>query len=470
MLYQNIKEVTPSVLKALVMKSGQRSKEMHNLYERYKGSKDGVPIKTRQYMIDDVKQKGKINNKLANDFFSEIVDMKVGFFCGVPISYVIKNDNDEGPEHEFLERFNKMNNMADLDLQNAKMATICGYSARLFYYNADAEIEIAQINPWEVFFVGESYEEPDISVRFYCMDELDAKGEWVKVHYAQVYDASTITKYKRMDKEESYTVIETVNHKFPGNPLIGFLNNEETLGDAERVLELIDGYDKTISDINSELEQFRLAYLAVYGATIDEEIIEMAKRTGAFSLQGDNAKIEFITKSLDDSILEHHMDRLERNIYRFSRTPNMNDQSFAGDLSGIAMKFKFRSFEDKCKTAELKFKKALRSQYKLLCAVWQMKGISIDFLDINFIFTRNYPQNLLEEIDFLTKAKGIITEETAFSNVSFIENPKEEIEALEEQKQEDMDKFLVTGGAYQSAQNTDSQPQEPVKNDDTTTD
>jgi SPP1 family phage portal protein len=142
----------------------------------------------------------------------------------------------------------------------------------------------------------------------------------------------------------------------------------------------------------------------------------------------------------------------------------MNDQSFAGDLSGVAMKYKFRSFEDKCKTAELKFKKSLMEQYKILCAVWSAQGITIDPMDIDFTFTRNYPQNLTEEIDFLTKAKGIITEETAFANVSFIENPKEEIEKLDEQKQEDMDQFLATGGAIQTAQNTDTQ-KEPVKDD-----
>ena len=45
----------------------------------------GVPILTRIYEIGGVKQKDKVNNKVANDFVGEIVDMKVGFFCGIPI-------------------------------------------------------------------------------------------------------------------------------------------------------------------------------------------------------------------------------------------------------------------------------------------------------------------------------------------------------------------------------------------------
>lgn len=452
MIYQDIKTINGKIIQSLITKSSARHTEIKSMYDRYKGI---VPIKSRVYEIDNIKQTGKINNKIANDFFSEIVDMKVGFFCGVPITYNIKSEDEENTAQDFLNDYNKENNIADFDLQNAKIATICGYSARLFYYEG-ASIKIYQVNPWEVIFIGKTYDSPDISIRYYTSEEIDEQGNWNKVYYADVYDQSNITKYKRKEKEEEYQISETGSHLFPSNPLIGFLNNEEAIGDVERVIELIDGYDRTISDINSELEQFRLAYLAVYGATIDDEIINKAKTTGAFGLPGQNAKIEFITKNLDDNILEHHMDRLERNIYRFSRTPNMNDQSFSGNLTGVAMKYKFRSFEDKCKTAELKFKTSLMSQYKILCAVWASQGININYLDIDFIFTRNYPQNLTEEIDFLTKAKGIITEETAFSNVSFIQNPKEEIEALDEQKQEDMDTFL------QNTKNTDSQNMEPV--------
>ena len=87
MLYKNIETVDARIIKILIKDAEKRHDKIKDYYERYKGTEKGVPILTRKYYIDKVEQKDKINNKLANDFFGEIVDMKVGFFCGVPITY-----------------------------------------------------------------------------------------------------------------------------------------------------------------------------------------------------------------------------------------------------------------------------------------------------------------------------------------------------------------------------------------------
>jgi SPP1 family phage portal protein len=174
---------------------------------------------------------------------------------------------------------------------------------------------------------------------------------------------------------------------------------------------------------------------------IDEKTLEAVKQSGAFSLP-DGATIQFITKNLNDAIIEHHLDRLERNIYRFSKTPNMNDANFSGNLTGIALKFKFRSFEDKCKVSELKFQKSLNAQFELLAPLWQARGIDIDPDEITYQFKRNYPQNLPEEAQLLTTLKGVVSEETALSLVSFVPDVQEEIDKLKKEKQENMDEFI----------------------------
>jgi len=442
MIYPNT-EITPD--------SACRNREMKSLYERYKGSKEGVPILVRKYMIDGIEQKGKVNNKLSNDFFSEIIDMKVGFFCGIPISYTIDKNNYNETEYdkiiESIKNFNKINSIAECDLETSKRVTICGLSGRLYYYDEDSNIRIKQINPWELIFLGETIDDPVQTIRLYSTTGSDGK----EIKHADVYNNTEIKMYEykvynglsSYILEDKWELVLTVPHLMPFNPLIGFANNDEYLGDAEKVLSLIDAYDKALSDINSEIEQFRLAYLAAYGFEISEETVQMAIKTGAFSITDPQCKLEFLTKHLDDTILEHHLDRLERNIYRFSRTPNMNDQSFAGQITGVALKYKFRSFEDKCTTSELKYKKSLRQQSKILSAIWEnADSIISNYLDYEFVFTRKYPQNLIEEIDFLVKAKGIIPDSLAFSLVSFIEDPEKIKEELEEQQQLKLDDFL----------------------------
>jgi SPP1 family phage portal protein len=445
-LFNNITAINAHVIKKIIDESAGRRAEMKSLYDRYKGCKDGVPILTRKYKIDNEEQQGKINNKLANDFFSEIVDMKVGFLCGVPISYTL--DKEKYPEAEYkknmeaIQYFNKINTIPDVDAESAKLATICGLSSRLFYYDEEANVKISLIKPWETCYIGDTIDAPLISLRIYETETINGDGKEIELYNVDVFDKTLIAHWERKEDEDLYKFIKESPHKMPFNPLFGVANNDELIGDAEKVLTLIDGYDRTFSDVDSELEQLRLAYLAAYGFDISPEVLKAARQTGAFSVPVDG-RIEWLIKTLDDIIIEHHLDRLEKNIYRFSKTPNMNDISAASQIANATMKFKFKSFEDKCKTAELKFAKSLIQQYKLLSDIWKLQNkASVNYLDMEFIFTRNYPQNLLEEIKFLTDAKGIITDETAFGLVSFIKDPTKEAAALEEQKQASIDEFM----------------------------
>lgn len=429
MLIKSDDIITVENLKALVDKCKTRHDEMYKLHLRYKTDKEGTPIKKREYMIDQVKQTGKINNHLNNDFFSEIVDTKIGFFVGVPIVYGVDEkaygETEKKKIDEYITDFNAINNIADLDSETAKRTAIYGSCGRLMYIE-DAIIKAKIYEGYNCIFIGDSIAEPRQSVYYYHDDDA-------KKTTAYLYDETNVIKCAMKDDEEKFSVIEGATaHGFDICPLFGFANNDELLGDGEKVLELIDAYDRGLSDINNELEQFRLAYLAFIGVKPTEETLEAAKQTGAFYIPLTDGRVEFIMKNLNDAIIEHHLDRIEANIYRFSATPNMKDISFAGNLTGVAMAYKFRPFEYKCKTMELKFKTALSHQYKIMQFILNAKGIPINYMDMDFVFVRNYPQNLLEEAQILTLLKGQVSEKTRYSVMSFIDDPQAEIEAMQE--------------------------------------
>lgn len=71
---------------------------------------------------------------------------------------------------------------------------------------------------------------------------------------------------------------------FDGCPLFGLANNKELKGDAEKVLSLIDAYDRTLSDASNEIEQYRLAYLILKGLGADEDTLQQLKKTGILEL------------------------------------------------------------------------------------------------------------------------------------------------------------------------------------------
>jgi SPP1 family phage portal protein len=437
--------ITSDIIKDLISDHTARHAVMKSLYERYKATITGVPVFTRTF--DD---ENKVNNKLNNDFFGDIIDTKIGYFAGKPISYSIDRnmymqDGKNLDETLYLKHthvisgFNIRCNIEDLDSETAKKAAICGYGSRLLYIDKNAMERVIDIDPWETIFVNDgSISEAQYALRYYTISVIK-DNKTVERTRVEWYDAQNITFYIMNDKGE-YVLddMESVNpkpHLFDDVPLLCFPNNEELQGDVEKVLHLIDGYDNTLSDINSELEQFRLAYMVFVGMELDAETIDAAKRTGAFGLE-EGCSAAFLTKTLNDVIIENHLNRLEENILRFAKSVNFGDESFGGTITGIAMKFKLFGLESKCITAERKFTASLRNQYRILTTAWQKKGIAIDYTNIFFTFKRNFPLNLLDEADTTTKLKGQISERTRLSLLSFVDDVEYEMQLIEQENSE----------------------------------
>ncbi len=420
-------QVTSQIIKDLIDDHAPIRAKMLSLYNRYKT--DDLPILNREF-----EDENKINRKLNNSFDSEIVDTKVGYFIGNPISYQV-DDVQQGSEKvdATLTDFALRNSVDDLDSETVKMATICGYAARLLYIDRDGLECAMKVNPWEVILVYDrSINEPQFALRYYDITVKDGYKEKTKTR-VEWYDDQLVTYYLQDDSGEYVLDIsEPVNpqpHLFDLVPVIVFPNNEEQQGDAEKVLNLIDAYDRTLSDVNSEIEQFRLAYMAFYGYDPDEETLAKARKTGAFGLdeKSEGVGIEFITKTMNDTAVENHLNRLEGNIMRFGKTVNMTDESFASNLSGVAIRYKLMALENKCITMERKMTAALRQQFRVLATAWAKKGIPVDYTNIFFQFKRNLPVNLLDEAQTTAQLRGHVSERTRLSQLSFVDDVEWEL-------------------------------------------
>jgi len=439
--------VMANIINDLINDHAIKKDKMIGNYKRYKASKDpdGVPVFSRKF-----KDKNKINNKINNSFDADIIDVKVGYMLGNPIIYEIQKElytKDDvlqevayEKDNSIIENFNMRNNIADLDSETLKMASICSYGARLLYINGEGKVNAMNLDPWEVIFITDgSLDLPQYAMRYYEITDGDEK----KV-YVEWYNDTTI-KFYISSKDEKTNTLSFIPYKkdgmfekphmFGGIPLIEFANNKEKQGDCERVYGLIDAYDKTLSDINSELEQFRLAYMAFYGLVPSEEVIDRAKRTGALGLSDPDSRVEFLVKQINDNVIEHHLDRIENNIYSFAKSVNFTDEAFGGNISGIAMKFKMFGLESKCITSERKFNTGLRNQYKLLTSTWSIKGTDIDFTSISFIWTRNFPLNLLDESTTAMNLQGIVSKKTVLSTLSIVDDPEKEMAEIERENE-----------------------------------
>ena len=402
-------------------------------------------------------------NRLVNDFFGQTIDNTVGYFLGNPVilnytepveKKAIPEPNDVGVDLEeiedtavqdFLDYLVIDNDMADTIIEWGKEAMIKGLSHLLVYQNEESKTKVMKVSPEDMILVykNSSTKELQYAIRLYDIDTEDTDKT---THYAEVYSVGKMELFKSVDggtstkgkgrEFASYEFVEETQLIYERIPVVTMYNNEEQMSDLEKIESLVADYDKVLSDVSDEFSAFRNAYLMLKNMIVGEDGKKQLKDEGIIEVM-ENGDAKFITKQIQTEALENHLNRLEANIYKFSQVPNLSDESFAGNLSGVAIRFKLFGLETKCIIKERKMEKALRDFVRILSVPIRVEtGHEIDIVNLKVEFTRNVPNNLTEIVDTVTKLDGKVDKETLLSLLPFIDNPKEVLEKLEQEAQE----------------------------------
>ena len=411
------------------------------------------------------KDDNKPNNRIANDFFSQIIDNTVGYFLGNPVilNYtepqaekkpveidpvdvgVDLGDIADTEVQDELDNICAENDKDDLFIEWGKEAMIKGLSHILVYQNEESKTKFMRVSPEDCIIVykNSSTHEAKWKIRLYDIDTEDTKKT---THYAEVYDAtgcdifisqedSTGVRGRNSRLVSSYTFQKRVPHIYGRIPIVTLYNNEEQMSDLERIETLVNDYDKVLSDMSNEFEAFRNAYLMLKNMVAGKDALDKLKVEGILEIM-ENGDAKFLTKQIQTDAIENHLDRLERNIYKFSQVPDLSDESFAGNLSGIAIRFKLFGLETKCIIKERKMERAIKELFRVLYAPLRvLTGHEPDVLNLKVEFTRNVPTNTTELVDTVCKLEGKVDKETLLSLLPFVDNPKEILEKLEAEAQ-----------------------------------
>lgn len=420
-------EFTSDILKDLINNHLQNDvPRLKQLYRFYKGNHTILERK----MADPTKP----NNKLVNNFYGQIVDDILGYFLGIPV--IIQHNFDDDIQEQLDIIFNE-NDKDDLLMEIGKEMSIKGKSALLVYQDENSRTRLVQIPAEEVIFIYDNSKPDELiyAIRVYELEQVQSSGEVKRIRYAEVYDRHTITYY--IENEGEYVLDNgrpnPVPHIFEDVPIVPFVNNKEEMGDFEKIITLVNDYDRVISDASNEQEAFRNAYLVLINMIADKELIERLKQEGILALDEDG-DARFLTKNIQTDALENHLNRLEENIYRFAQVPNLSDEKFAHNLSGVAIKFKLFSLENKCIIKERKMVKSIKKVLKLLAKpIKVITGKEIKLVDITIKFTRNVPANLLEVSQVVTNLNGLVDKHTLLSLLPFVDDPDVVLELLQKE-------------------------------------
>ena len=371
----------------------------------------------------------KPNNKIVNPFAHYITDIMTGYFMGEPVKY---NSNDDQQLEVIAAIFN-YNDEAAENSKLAEYASIYGVAYEIMYLDDDTNIRFKRIDTEGAIPIFENDIEGDLLyfIRYY--DEQNILTG-ISTTYVEVYSRSSITYYSL--SLGGLKFINQLEHHWGLVPINIYFNNDEELGDFETVFSEIDAYDKLESDNLNEIEYFNDAYLALYGVEgTDSEDIAAMKENRVLVLPED-AKAEWLIKSINDTYLENQKTRLDKNIHKFSYCPAMTDQDFAQNASGVAMKYKLMGLENATAKKESSFKVGLQRRIELICNMLAVQGTAYDYRAISIIFTRNIPNNIIEMADVINKVGHLYSEETQMNLLPIeVDYQKEQERKQEEQEQ-----------------------------------
>ena len=394
----------------LIQKHSTEKARLNKLLRYYKNEND--KITNREY-----KNKNKPQNRLSHPYCQYITNTAVGYFLGKPVTY----QTEDNKLLESLTDMFRYNDEADNNTTLAKMASMYGYAYEIMYIDKWAKPRFKAIDPAELIVCYDNTLEENIvlAIRYYdeevgedeVITRLEIYTKPIQNEQGQVVGNGKLI--KGILKDDAVTLQEELDCYFDDIPVNVYINNDELYGDYERVLNLVDAMDKAQSDTANDFELFTNCMLVVNGELIDDEQAQNLSDINVIQFLNSDSDAKYLIKNIQDTALENYKNRLNEDIHRFSFVPNMADENFSNNASGVAMKFKLMGLENLISVKEAKFKKGLMKRIELLCAYTKMKNNSdYSYLAIEPIFTRNTPANELEISQMMQNLTGILSEET----------------------------------------------------------
>ena len=394
-----------------------------------------------------MKDPSKANNKIANAYASYITDTLVGYFIGEPITY---SSNDKNLLQDLTMIF-EYNDEADENAELAKAASIYGVGYELLYVSEeDKMVRFKALNPKECIPIYDKSVEQNLIAFIRYYDDYDYVEDKTYTNI-EVIDSAQITRYRMSEQATSFSLLEQYPHYFGMVPIAIYKNNEDQTGDFENVISLIDAYDKMESDTLNDFEYFTDAYLALYGYTADGEDVAKMKEDRIL-LMDEGTSAEWLIKTVSDAYVENMKNRLDKDIHKFAKCPNMSDQEFASNASGIAIKFKLLGTENLVSIKERKFKRGLQQRLELISTINSVIREGFDWRAIDIIFTRNIPSNDVDIANMVNTLRDIVSDETLLAQIPFVEDVENELDKVKKEREENKETnpFFATGLSYQT--------------------
>ena len=418
----------------LIQKHAQERQYLKKLKSYYMGE--------HAILKHERRNKNAPNFKTVANHAKDIVDTATGYFMGNAIKY---NNTAEGDLEPLLLAFDGAE-IDQVDAQNALNMSIYGRAYEYIYAKEGlTELDSTSVDPENVFLVYDDSIERKVLFAVYYYEIKDDTKDATK-YQAEVFTQNLHHHIVLRDSSTGTTQNEEIEeHNLGQVPIIEYRNNHFAIGDYEQQISLIDAYNSLMGNRVNDKEQAVESILVLYGAQLADNLEDAREAMSILAEEGllelpTDAKADFLKNALDESATEILRKALKEDIYTFSHVPNLTDENFAGNSSGVAMEFKLLGLEMITKTKEASYKRGLRQRIAIFAHYLGMQQIALEAHSIVPQFSRGLPKNLLELSQIINNLEGKVSLRQLISLLPFVEDPDAELEELEEEKEKNKER------------------------------
>lgn len=378
--------------------------ERQRLYDYYRGEQSVDKGET---------VRGRPDNRLRAPFPRYITEVHTGYFLGLPPT--VAYGGAAGARYAALSR--------ELDLPHlyfdlGRDLSICGAGFALVWAERGG-VKVCRCDPCGCFAIrsGDAGAPLLAAVRLFASGRGGTRGVLYTAERLVpfVWDGTGVT----LGAAEE-NLLHTI-------PLLPFYNNCQGVGDFAMVTGLVDAYNVLLSGALDDMQSVANAFLALYGMQgTTQRDIEQANRSRILSLS-EGGRAEFVVKNLNHEALGQLEVNLRRSILQLSMTPDLCDEHFAGNSSGVALQYKLWGIEQVRAAKERTFTDGLRALLAVLTEGERLLGRSVDLTGGEVTFYKNLPKDNAALAETLLSLSPLLSRQTILENLPWVADAQEEL-------------------------------------------
>ena len=390
-----------------------------------------VPGQTSQYSANNCKY---------------ISDTKSSYVAGIPPLYSAGEGDAKG--QEIVDLYNRQVK-AQLDQVLVNDASRLGRAFEVCYCETETDEngratitpKSVEVSPLDAFVAYDQTLDPDSVFGAIHYMETNANNE--VTHYLDIYTATDRRRLKLAGagNTATWTLVDgPTPHGFDRVPIIEYANNSDYCGDFEPILSLQRALNETLSDRVRDKNRFASAIMVGKGVNLGDSDKEVEESMGHIkdqeyvSLPRD-ASLEYLVKTFDETSVQVLTDYIKGEMHKISRVPDLTDEQFAANASGVAMKYKLLGLNDLAQSVVAQFQKGYRRRCKLYSyALYGEDGAVIDDMRITFRF--NAPADTQYDATAMQTyiQNGAMSVRTMIENCPYVDDVDEELQRIEDEK------------------------------------